>query len=313
MKWLVTGGSGFTGKYLIKTIHSQFPNDKIIVVDINHPQYKFMNDVKFIEANGLEEKRIGQILINEKPDRIIHLVGLRYNQDPLLMTKINVITCGILLETVKKKEIPIDGFLVVGSAAQYGEASPQRPPTEKISCVPSSYYGYLKLLQEKLALEYYQKYELPIICVRLANLIGPHMLESFVIPRIINQLAESRKNTLDVHELILHHTKAARDFIDVRDVSNAYIKLFINSKTRGEIFNLGRNEVITLMEVIEQIKNLFGIKHLNIIEKYPRVDIDQHLMDSTKIRNSIHWKPKFELETTLKDMIEATKKKLDYF
>ena len=306
MKWLITGGSGFTGKYLVSTMHNKFHKDNIIILDVIPPRFKLSDQVEFKEINLLNEKKVCQILAKESPDRIIHLAGLMRDENPLQMVKINVLSCGILFESIQSNKIPIDGFLVIGSAAQYGQANPENPPTEENPCIPTSFYGYLKLVQEKLALEYHQKYDLPVICVRPSNLIGPHMPSSFVVPRIICQLVSSTKNsTSGIHKLSLYHIKASRDFIDVRDVSEAYIQLFSNPKTRGEIFNIGTNKLISLVEIIDKIKKFLGIKNLEIIKEEPRLDFDSHLTDSLKIQSFIPWEPKIELETTLKDMIEA--------
>ena len=94
-------------------------------------------------------------------------------------------------------------------------------------------------------------------------------------------------------------------FLILHDISEAYIQLFSNLKTRGEIFNIGTNRTITLMEVIEKVQKLLGIPNLDIIEENPRQDYDHHLTDSSKIRSFIPWEPRIKLETTLKDMIEA--------
>ena len=287
-------------------MHNQFPDDTIVILDIVPPHFNLPNQVRFKKIDLLEEKDVSQILTEESPNRIIHLAGLMRDEDPLHMTKMNVLTCGILFENIISNKIPIDGFLVIGSTAQYGQANPGNPPTEEDLCIPNSFYGYLKLVQEKLALEYYQNYDLPVICVRPSNLIGPHMPSSFVVPRIVSQLVSSTKNSaIRKHKLILHHKKASRDFIDVRDISEAYIQLFDNPRTRGEIFNIGTNKLISIEEIIRKCKKLLGIQNLEIIEEKTRQDHDSHLTNSFKIRRFIPWEPRIGIETTLADMIEA--------
>ncbi|MFW9994119.1 MAG: NAD-dependent epimerase/dehydratase family protein [Candidatus Odinarchaeota archaeon] len=306
MKWLITGGSGFTGRFLIPAIHRRFKGDEILVLDLEPPSFRFFSRCRFQAIDLLDEKRITNIIIEEKPDRIIHLAGLMRAENPLFMVKINVITCGILLEAVVENEIPIDGFLIIGSSSQYGQADPRAPPTEKDACIPLSFYGYSKLLQEQLGMQYYQRYNLPVIFVRPANLLGPKMSSSFVVPRILTQLIEMINIPLSAKKQIhLFHTKAGRDFIDVRDAVEAYIQLFDFPKTRGEIFNIGTNRVILLEEVIDQAKKRLGIKDLEITEETPRTGFDLHLTDSQKIRSFIRWQPIIAIETTLNDMIES--------
>lgn len=303
MKWLITGGSGFTGMHLLLTIQQQFPEDEILICDIKSPIIKLNEKVKYKAVDLLDEKQVVKILINSNPDRIMHLAGLMYDENPLLMTKVNVITCGILLEIIHSCKLTIDGILVVGSVAQYGKTDPKNPPSEKDCCIPSSFYGYLKLLQEKLALKYIKDYNLPIICVRPANIIGPFMPSSFLIPSILEQLIDSKRN-LKSRTIRLKHTKAARDFIDVRDITKAYVSLLEHPKTRGEIFNIGCNRAISIEEIIENIKQILSIDILKIEEENPKKEFDFHLTNSLKIQSFIQWKPSISLKTTLEDMIK---------
>jgi nucleoside-diphosphate-sugar epimerase len=312
MKWLLTGGSGFTGSYLIPEILKRFPGDEILIVDINPPNFSFTNNCQFLRVDLLDQVKITNIISQEKPNRIIHLIGVMRNENPHFMTKINVVTCGNLLEAVVSTNVDLDGFLVIGSAAQYGIASPDTPPSENDPCTPLSYYGHSKNLQEHLAMEYFHNFNIPIICVRPANIFGPKMSSLFVIPKILTQMVTSKKLLgKQKIEIAISYLNAGRDFIDIRDVVDAYIHLLMSPKTRGEVFNLGTNNLTYLNTVIEIGKEILEIEDLEVIEENPQHEDDLHLTDSRKIQRLIKWKLKRDLHTTIRDMIDNYSKELD--
>lgn len=312
MKWLFTGGSGFTGSYIVLEISKRFPEDEILIMDINPPNFSIANDSQFLRADLLDQEKIMNIISQERPNRIIHLIGVMRNENPHFMTKINVVTCGNLLEAVVSNNVDLNGFLVIGSVAQYGIASPDSPPSENDPCIPLSFYGHSKNLQENLAMEYFHNFNVPIICVRPANIFGPRMSSSFVIPRILTQMVNRKKLSVKQKvKIAISYLNAGRDFIDIRDVVDAYIQLFMSPKTRGEVFNLGTNNLTYLNSVIEIGKEILEIEDLEVIEENPRQEMDLHLTDSRKIQRLIKWKPKRDLRTTIRDMIDNYGKEHD--
>jgi GDP-4-dehydro-6-deoxy-D-mannose reductase len=298
MNWLITGGSGFTGKFLIEAINRKYPEEPITILDQIKPEFKLHEHTSFIKIDLLNEQKVKKTLNQLKPNRIIHLVGVMRDEDPVHMVKINVMTCGILLN-VLKEILPIDGFLVIGSVAQYGNTDPIIPPRESDPCIPNSFYGHTKLLQEKLALSYFHEYQIPVICTRPCNIIGPNQSKAFVIPYIIHQLLVENRKYIE-----LDHINSGRDYIDVRDITNAYIHLFQSRKTRGEVFNIGNNKLVYLKEIIEQIKEILNRDIIDVLEKNPQSSSDIHLINSDKIRKYTSWETKYKLKPSLSSMID---------
>ncbi len=305
MNWLITGGSGYIAKFLIQKIQLKFPDDTIHIFDIFEPSLPLNDKLQFHSLNILDTEHLKLLLASIKPDNIIHLAATFNTDNPLKMVKLNVEVCGEILNCIVENNIQVNSIVVVGSSAQYSNISENGPyPSESTECNPRSLYGYTKTLQEFIALDFISKYQLPIIIVRPANIIGPGQSINFVVPKILDQLIKISENKAhDKNELHLFHMNSSRDFIDVRDVCDALVLLIEEKKALGEKFNLGTNQSQSLASIIDLTKSILKIDQLTVIQEKPNSAYDFHLTDSQKVRDLLHWKPKISISESLNDMI----------
>ncbi|SVD16958.1 uncharacterized protein METZ01_LOCUS369812, partial [marine metagenome] len=100
-----------------------------------------------------------------------------------------------------------------------------------------------------------------------------------------------------------------RDFNYVDDVVDAFLKVAINKKANGEIFNLGSDEVITLNELADTIIHVNGSGNYKI-RKFPedrkKIDIGDYYSDYSKINELLEWHPSVDIK-------EGLRKTLDYY
>jgi nucleoside-diphosphate-sugar epimerase len=282
-------------------LKKKYPNSNITVCDIQNANLK---GVKYFEADLSDKKQIHAALEEVKPVYIVNLAGVFKTEDLLLSLQINVLLmvhiCEYFKENLEKLD-RIKGILTIGSAAQYGKLSNSTYPNEDSLCNPGNIYGWTKLLQEKLGLEYHRLYKIPLFFIRTANLIGPGMSEEFVVPLILNQVLKSMSNE-STPIVRLKNINAGSDFIDVRDAVQAYITLLTNPDFKGRVYNIGNNKVTMLDEVILIIKDILDLKTIKIQGNQSKLP-DIHALDCSAARKDLQWSPRITLEDTIRDMI----------
>ena len=138
---------------------------------------------------------------------------------------------------------------------------------------------------------------------RSFNHIGPRQKEVFVIPSFIRQLINI-KNDPTNNEIKVGNIEITRDFLDVRDVVDAYYKILTQGK-KGEIYNVCSGNGIKLKEIIETVSKILNIS--------PKITVDENRIrpadnliiigDNSKLKSELNWNPTYSLENTLKDMI----------
>ena len=113
-------------------------------------------------------------------------------------------------------------------------------------------YACSKAIDEFLALAYWREKKLPTIIVRLFNTVGPRQTGQYgmVIPTFVKQALAGRPIT------VYGDGKQTRCFGYVGDVVGALIKLMDHPDSVGQVFNIGSNEEMSILELAERVKEL---------------------------------------------------------
>ena len=307
-KILVTGVSGFTGRYFTDLLAKSAPDGiKIFGIDKTRPSLK-AGDFNFLRLDLSDKDRVFKAIKEINPQRILHLAGLNFGRDYAELFKHNVISTRNILDGLVKNRSKAR-ILIVGSAAEYGIV-PQKglPISESAALRPVSPYGVSKVVQDLLALQYHATFGLDIVIARPFNIVGPGQSADFVCGSIVKQIkdictARAKSDTLTIGNLY-----TSRDFIDVRDVVKAYWKLLAcGKKFSGEIFNIGSGKAYSVSEIINLMVNYCG-KKVRIRQRAAivrRKDIPVQIADIKKIRTVTGWKPMIPIELSLQEMYEG--------
>ena len=151
---------------------------------------------------------------------------------------------------------------------------------------------------------YADGFDLDIVMTRSFNHIGPGQKEKFVIPSFVKQLVEMKKGIRPEKRLVTGNIDIVRDFLDVRDVVDAYLKLLKNGK-RGEVYNICSGKGQTLREIIGKMCNILGLKvEIAQDERLIRPNDNKKIIGcNEKIKNEIGWQPQYSMDESLKDII----------
>lgn len=308
---LITGVTGFTGSYLAKHIARTMKNANIVGVS----RYALSKecDYEFVECNLLNSTRIKEIVKNVKPEYVFHLAGLTTSNDPEALYEVNVLGTINLLDGLKIIKEKIDPkTLVVGSSAEYGVAKQDELPISETNPLrPITYYGISKVSEDLLGFQYYHNYNLRIVRARPFNLVGPGQSPDFVCGAFVKQIVEIEQKSAEA-EIVVGNLEAKRDFIDVRDVVKAYVKLMSLEKY-GDVYNIGSGKCYSIEEALNILLNMVDVE-IQIKQKPDVItehEIPIQVSDVSKIKRDVGWEPEISFEKSLEDMLNYERKILE--
>ena len=174
---------------------------------------------------------------------------------------------------------------------------------------PVSPYAVARVSQEMLSKVFVDSYHLDIILTRSFNHIGPWQDERFVVPSFIRRILNIKDEGLSEGTIETGDTTIVRDFVDVRDVVNAYYMLLMDG-TPGEIYNICSGTGIALADIIDQVADIVGIKvHTKVNPEYVRPNDNRVVIGShDKLTTELGWQPVISWNRTLRDMVEEMSK-----
>ncbi|MCP3682746.1 MAG: NAD-dependent epimerase/dehydratase family protein [bacterium] len=300
MKSLITGVGGFVGPHLVNQLVSE--GDTVFGFDRNKSEIK---NCETYSCDITNKADVLDKIIKIKPDKIFHLAGqssVEKSWDiPDITKKVNVEGTRILLDAVIRAKIS-PKILIVSSAEVYG--SPKKTPIKETQPVnPESPYAESRVEQEKLAMEYYKK-GLHIIISRSFNHSGPNQPPVFVCSDFAKQIVEIERNN---QEPIMHvgNLDVKRDFTDVRDVVIAY-SLALKKAPFGEIYNICSGNAHFIRELLGILISSSKMD-IQVKQEEDRIrEKDSPILegDNSKFKAATNWKPKIQVESMLKDILE---------
>lgn len=195
-------------------------------------------------------------------------------------------------------------LLLIGSADEYGSVMRGKQPLkETFELRPRSPYALSKLWQEELGQYYVRLDKWQIVLTRTFNHTGPGQSPNFVCSDFARQIARIEAG---VQEPVIRvgNLRAARDFLDVRDVVGAYRMLMAKGRP-GCVYNVcsGRS-----WKIADLLKTLLSLSEAKIrVERDPArqrpADIPFLLGDPGRLRRTTGWRPSITIEKTLSDLI----------
>lgn len=301
MKYLITGANGFVGRYFIEYLQKCEKDSKIYGADIT--ETCAVQNIEYQQIDLNDRFEVYKMLEKTRPDYIVHLAALssvaQSWQDPAKCFLNNTSVFLNIVDGVRELDLKCR-ILSVGSSEEYGIYN--EPMQEDFVLHPKSPYSVARLSQEYLSKLYVDYFDLDIVMTRSFNHIGPRQNTKFVIPSFVSQLVKISRGEQD--EIRVGNIDVIRDFLDVRDVVEAYYKILKLSKTR-EVYNVCSGRGVRLREIIDIISQELHIQPKITIdkEKIRPNEIISVVGDNTKLRQNLGWMPRYSLDKTLEDMI----------
>lgn len=264
--FLVTGGAGFIGSHLVKSLS----NEASIFDKAMNPKDDILDNKQILIASKSKTRIFHLAALTSVPDSLIH---------PEHYFETNVKGTFNVLEACRKNDI--SELIFTSSAAVYGNPT-YFPIDEKHPLNPLSPYGLSKVLGENLINFYAENYGLKASIFRLFNVYGPGAKGG-----IINKLRECKLNKTTFP--INGDGSQTRDFVHVNDV----VKTFISAKPG--IFNIGSGKEYSVLDICKHSGVQYSFK--------PQVhgDIQRSVSSIKKVEQELGFKPSFNLLEVFKN------------
>ncbi len=322
MNIFITGGAGFIGSnltaFLLDKGHKVKSLDNLSTGRMEH-MTPFMEhpDFEFVKGNVTKKEEVEPLM--QWCDHCYHLaapVGVKYIMEHPVHTILDNVR-GIdnilaLTEAYKKRT------LIASTSEIYGKSLDFLDPTHKAKLTEESYrvegstrnhrwaYANTKAMDELLAFAYNKEYQTEIVIARFFNTVGPKQLFNYgmVIPNFV-------KRALDNEEVLIFGTgKQQRSFMHVDDAIRAITELMLSGKGIGQEFNVGNPIEISMEDLAKKIIEKTGssseLKYIPYEEAYGKgfEDMNRRTADITKLRETLGFELKYDLDTILDDVIK---------
>lgn len=256
-KVLVTGADGFIGSHLVEMLVRQGFQVRALSY---YNSFNFWGWLEDIDCLDQVEVVNGDIRdphfcrhITKGIDTVYHLaalIAIPYSYvapNSYVDTNVNgtLNICQAALDNGVTRVVHTSTSEVYGTA-QYV------PIDEKHPLQPQSPYSASKIGADMMAMSFFNAFDLPVSTVRPFNTYGPRQSARAVIPTIISQIADGKK------QIKLGDTSPTRDFNYVTDTCRGFIDIAQSTKTIGETVNVGSNYEISVGDTLNLIKELMG-------------------------------------------------------
>jgi UDP-glucose 4-epimerase len=310
---LITGGAGFIGSALSRRLLSQ--DYKVTVIDdlstgSRENIQDLLNDKNFslIVGSVTDETILSKAV--EGSDLIYHLaatVGVKnVIEKPLDTVIYDTIGTSIVLKYASPKGVKV---IMTSTSEVYGKSKkyPFKEDDDVVIGPPDVNrwsYACSKLLDEFFAIGYYRERGLPVVIVRFFNIVGPGQVGRYgmVIPRFF-------KAALQNQPLYVYGDgKQSRCFTYIDDAIDIILKLSKSPKAVGEVINLGSNNLISIKDLAQKIKDITGSSSKIVFEPYHKYygnkfqDIRKRVPDLAKLKKISGITPQTTILQILKKM-----------
>jgi UDP-glucose 4-epimerase len=321
MRVLITGGAGFIGSHLAEQ-HLKRGDEVYIIDDLSTGSMENIEHLKRLpnfhyHLDSITNQRLTAEFV-DLCDVIYHLaaaVGVRLIvESPVRTIETNIRGTEIVLSHAAKKRKRV---LITSTSEVYGKRDriPFREdddlvmgPTDKGRWS----YACSKAIDEFLAIAYWKEKKVPTVIARLFNTVGPRQTGRYgmVIPNFVRQSLKGEDIT------VFGDGTQSRCFTHVSDVVGALMKLIEHTQAVGEVYNIGGDHEVTILQLAEKVKTLTGsgskIKFLPYDQAYEEgfEDMLRRVPDISKIQNLIGYRPNFSLDEILMSVIDYQRQKM---
>ena len=309
----MTGGAGFIGSHLVERLLAD--GKSVAVVDdlstgtLDNLRAASANPrLRVVQSRVSACRELAQLVA--QAESIYHLaaaVGVDLVvRSPIHVLQTNLHETEVLLEAAAGQGVPV---LLTSTSEVYGKSQKEAFGEEDDLLIGPPHqtrwsYACSKLMDEFLALAYAKERALPVIITRLFNTVGPRQTGRYgmVLPRFIG--AAKRGQPLKVYG----DGQQTRCFCYVRDTVEALVRLQNCAAARGQVFNVGGTEEISMRDLARRVIKTLGSK--SAIELVPYSQAYEPGFDDMRRRKPVVEKLAatvgFRPQTQLQAIIELT-------
>jgi len=300
-KALITGCSGFLGGhlagYLVKKGYR--------VTGFTEEESYRSEDIRVVHCDILDREGVASLLKAERPEVIFHLAALasvgRSWKRERQTYEVNFLGTLHLIEALKI-HCPEARLVLMGSAEVYGRKT--RPVSERSGIDIRSPYALSKYAMELLGDLHARADGVDMVKVRAFNFTGPGQARGFVIADFASQIARIERGR-QPPVIRTGDLSVRRDFSDVRDIVR-YLRAVDRQGVSNRVYNLCSGRVVAIRDLLEMLLRMSD-REIQVVrdpEKIRPVDIPLLWGNNRRIREELRLGPRYDLELTLRDILE---------
>ncbi|MBE0670196.1 MAG: GDP-mannose 4,6-dehydratase [Anaerolineales bacterium] len=292
---LITGINGFVGMHLARCLtgmrHTVFGYDR-----------RAAEDEKNIFVGDLADHELFKNVLKEcRPDFVFHLAGVIKSAQPEVFYNANLLGTVSLFDGLMRTELRPVVFLA-SSSAVYGSGFGGKPINERVKPHPITHYAVSKLAQEIASLRYFDAFGLPVMVVRMFNLLGPGQSPDLACSAFARQIALAE--ACSENEITIGDLRARRDFVDVRDAVRAFALLAEKGKA-GHIYNVCSGHAVLMRKCLDEMLSMSPTQFKVRVDagKIQGNDVPIQVGDASKLNRITGWRPHIKLKQSLSDLL----------
>ena len=315
MKILITGSEGFIGSHLTETLVKKGYSVRCFVLYNSFNSWGWLDKLPKNIKNSLDiflgdiRDPYGVKTAMKGCNVVIHLaalIGIPYSyHSPQSYIDTNVTGTLNLLQSAK--QLSIKKFIHTSTSEVYGSAK-YVPINENHPLQAQSPYSASKISADQLVYSFYSSFNLPTAIIRPFNTYGPRQSARALIPTVISQILSKEK------KIKIGSTYPTRDFNYITDTVEGYLSILNNKISSGEVFNIGNNFEISILDTIKLISEIMDTK-IEIQKDKNRIrpkdsEVERLWCDNSKANEILNWKPKYK---GIRGFKKGLKKTVEWF
>lgn len=313
---LVTGGAGYIGSHVVRDLLDR--GYQVLVIDnLSTGHLKAVDHRAFFMKGDIgDPKKLEHIFQTYPIQAVMHFAGSclvgESVMNPLKYYQNNTANTVQLLQ--KMAEHQITKFIFSSTCATYGIPPTQEPIAERLPPNPINSYGMSKLMIEQILQSLADSSDFQFIALRYFNVAGAHPSgeigedhdpESHLIPNVLRHL-QGKTSSIEVWggDYETPDGTCIRDYVHVNDLSQGHIlalEHLLNSqcKKTAEIFNIGNEHGVSVLEIIKQCEQVTGSKANVKVQARRQGDPPRLVASAQKIKAVLGWTPQYDIKSTI--------------
>ena len=310
-RWLVSGGVGFIGHHLVRSLLTRGDHVRIIddFSDAPYPsRFKRRNANELVSTSKNVEIAEGSVAdpslvtpLMNGVDGVLHLAGLAGVRpsfaEPALYQRVNVEGTAVMLDSAQKAGIEL--FVLASSSSVYGNATPLPAKEESPAIVPESPYAASKRSAELVTAAMLRKTpKMRCASLRFFTVYGPRQRPEMAISMWLKKILNGDKI------MVFGDGSMRRDFTHVDDIVRGVIAAAEKTPAGYRDYNLGSGSPITLTDLVSAMERASGKKPIVDHAPIPLGDVDATFADISRAKAELGWQPQLKIEDGLATVVD---------